>query len=489
MAARLRRPSQTEWQIPREGRRKGRGAGVGRAGQEGSSASSVGPPRNASVILLRRADTMRLRCNMMRHEAYSVRLARRARRGSSRFLRSGRDALLSSRTPRGPPRSAAPRAPRPLLAAVAAGWLATLSEGLAPRPCSLRVHEFIEEALAGGRPTHSLGSAACVLDSDTGFTPLHEAANRGGIRAGALVEAFMDAFAWVREVDNQGATALHIAAQSGQTVAAAALCGAAEKEGELPSLLNQMDENGASALDLAEANDHVGVARILVRRGGRRGSAPPEVQCSAELLDAMLLNDAALAASLLSSDAQKAQTCLAPPIALGRTLLHHAVAVSTFLGPPEGLDVIRTLLSYGANSSLPDAAGETPLAVAAGGDRGDVVMVLLESPEVKIDAQDGLGRTALHQASRAGAQRSRHESSRRRRRRCSRKDTSGRITATPCARMRAPSQAHVHACARTRIHVHAHAGTRRSSAHACAIANLYAHVSALPPRRGPPPHC
>jgi len=285
------------------------------------------------------------------------------------------------------------------------------------RSCQPDVRKYLYEALefgphAAGPPgAGGLSSCACLLDAHTGFTPLHEVAYRGGARAGGLVRVLVNAYAWALETDLRGATPLHVAAARGEFIAAASLCSFAARSDYLATLLAMRQADDAVALDLAEAAGHVEMSRLLVRRGAPRGGPDPGPgECTWALVDAVLLGDAEeLGARLGEAEEERGAgaDCLTPPPALGRTALHVAVAATGLLNPPAGRRIVELLLERGANASRVDAAaGETPLATAARTDRADVVEVLARALTIAggLDGRDLHGRTALHQASRVGAQ-------------------------------------------------------------------------------------
>lgn len=296
--------------------------------------------------------------------------------------------------------------------------------GLAPRLCARDVRDFLYTAIQGGAAVsaaRSLSTAACYLNSRTGFTPLHEVASRGGIRGNAIVGILIDAYASVMETDVRGATALHVAAERNGVSAALGLVNAARESGHLGTLLALYEDSGLTALDLADDAGQVAIARFLLMLGAPRaektfnisaGIVPDAWECAEPLVDAVLLGDSARLSTLLQTKSQATQQqvsagpgdCLSLPAAQERSLLHIAVAVTELTGPPGGLDVVELLLDYGANASQPNGLGETPLAGAARGNRQDVVDVLLRRmPDTGVDLQDKRGRTALHEASRVGA--------------------------------------------------------------------------------------
>jgi ankyrin repeat protein len=250
-----------------------------------------------------------------------------------------------------------------------------------------------------------------MLDARTGFTPLHEVANRGGLRSGGVIGILVDAQANVLEVDMRGASALHLAAMRGEFHAAVALVSAAARIRYQTNLLVMLDQDGKTAVDLAEAGGHMQIARYLVSLGGPRG--PRDLgyhECAWALADSVLLGN--VGAILTEIDKPMVNrslgsthaACFHPPSREKRPLLHVALAIAVLQARPGGLDVVETLLKSGANATEPDGRGDLPLSKAVRADRTDLVVALLTAmPTGGVDAQDAQGRTALIEASRVGA--------------------------------------------------------------------------------------
>jgi len=269
------------------------------------------------------------------------------------------------------------------------------------------VREYVARAVSSGSvaPPTYLSSCACVLDTTTGYTPLHEAALHGGLRAGAIIAVLVDARANVLEVDSHGATALHIAARIGSVPAAAALIDAAVRIRYLSNLLLAVDDQSLRALDLAEDSENMEMMLFLGQHGAKRAdrqSAPDE--CSSPIADAVLRGD--LVALRTAFTSNTGASCFYPPATRKRPLLHLAVAACGLYRPQSGLAIIHFLLSHGANASQSDGSGDLPLSRAARFDRSDILKALLATMKNgTIDLQDSRGRTALHEAARVGARR------------------------------------------------------------------------------------
>jgi len=364
----------------------------------------------------------------------------------------------------------------------------TCVDGLELAPCSPAMGAYLAEVLSGGPPNFALeaylGIGACLLDTTTGFTPLHQVASRGGNLAGALVAMLVDRSASVLEKDANGATALHVASSQGSFLAAAAICEQASRAGILQKLLplgQGKNGEGSTALDLAEAAGHWREAKLLVELGAPRKSSNDVFPqwwadtdaaisyCPSPIVDAVLLGDAQRATELLdayasgratlasndssqmmkvtavattttaaaspaaaaaasalvgdSASAAKFQAsvealarCVVPPLDLRRTLLHVATAAAGISSVAQGStsrrlsakseSVVELLLSRRADAAQADSGGAIPLAIAASADLHDVVDALLaNSGRGSANVADALGRTALHEAAKAGSER------------------------------------------------------------------------------------
>jgi len=290
-----------------------------------------------------------------------------------------------------------------------------LTTGLAPTICHEDVAAYVQEVVSWGasmtKPSDRLSSCACMLDARTGFTPLHEVANSGGLRAGGVIAVLVAHYADVMEVDARGATALHLAAMRGELPAAASLVAAAVRMRYQTNLLIARDNNGMTAVDLAEDGGHFAVARYLVQLGGIRGErALGWDECAWPLADSVLLGKTGSFIAEVDKPAanrSKGSTdanCSYPPAGRERSLLHVALAVAELQASPGGLDITQAILAHGGNASRQDGSGDLPLNRAGRADRVDLVNALLAAmPSGGVDAQDARGRTALIEASRVGA--------------------------------------------------------------------------------------
>ena len=227
-----------------------------------------------------------------------------------------------------------------------------------------------------------------LAHTDTGATALHLAAERGFndvlqvlVRQG---KAFVDA------VDDAGATPLHVAASAGQARTLYHLVS------RLGAGLNSTDSQRCTALHRAWSGKHVEAVQVLLQlgakalpRGGGGGSAPSRG-------GATLLHMAAAEPSFWSIVPTLVTACGLRPSAVdaaGRTPLHIAAEVGNF-------DTLTYLLGVGANPSARDPQGATPVHLAAAQGRYACVAYLVSahSGAASINARDARGRTPLHWA-------------------------------------------------------------------------------------------
>ncbi|XP_043237049.1 ankyrin-3-like [Amphibalanus amphitrite] len=164
------------------------------------------------------------------------------------------------------------------------------------------------------------------------------------------VKTLMDNGARLDVLDSLGRTALHLSAAAG-------LSGLCETLLGRPALLNTRCAAGLTALHLAAAGGFSGLVESLVQRHGA-------------------------AADIAAQD--------------GRTPLHLSAAAGH-------LEVCSTLVQAGSDTSARDAAGLTPVLLAARYDHAEVVKLLLKySPELP-DLADKDGNTCAHVAAMHGS--------------------------------------------------------------------------------------
>lgn len=217
------------------------------------------------------------------------------------------------------------------------------------------------------------GSEANVRNHD-GTTPLHVAAQAGNT-AGAtrLLERGMD----VNVADDGGATPLHLAARNGNLATVNALLDAGAD-------VNALDAHGTALHGPRSREDRLAIVDAMLEAG----------------LDVNLVGEAhrtLLMASLGVGDSsvELALRFLArgaDPNArdrFGGTALHEA-----FL---KGPDVYRVLLDAGADATVVDSRGDSPLHSVAGS-RGQGVIPMLVEAGADVDLLDGNGKAPLHLA-------------------------------------------------------------------------------------------
>jgi ankyrin repeat protein len=164
----------------------------------------------------------------------------------------------------------------------------------------------------------------------------------------SVLQRLVEAGADVNVCTDDGKTALMFAAGRGRADLAAELLRAGAE-------VNTRNRNGGTALMYAAVSGNPAIAELLIRHGA-------EVNVVG---------------------------------ANGWT----AITIAAVKGHDQ---VVRMLLAQGANPNPPDIYGWTPLMRAAYEHRTAVVRTLLENKQVKVNAQDDLGATALHHAAAQG---------------------------------------------------------------------------------------
>lgn len=216
---------------------------------------------------------------------------------------------------------------------------------------------------------------------DLGWTPLHAAACEGHRAVcGALTE--QGSVLRVAEMDNEGRTALILAAQEGHVAAVRLLL-----DRRCP--IDHRAYDGHSALSAALLEEQAEAAELLMRRGADTDVRDAEGRPLLYLL--VLERRLEMAALLL----EKGGVPLESRDAEGRTALH----VACWQGAAETTSV---LLRHGANPNAQDAAGRPPLHSVAWTGHAPVGRRLLDAAGLDIDLSCHQGATALSIAAQEG---------------------------------------------------------------------------------------
>jgi len=285
--------------------------------------------------------------------------------------------------------------------------------------CGQSVVELVEKTeisfVSAASSVQGISTCDCELDDNTKETPLHGVVNRashGDAHPGALtvlIKKLVANRANVMAVDVSGATALHMAAFHGEATAVAAIATAAGWK--LHDLLVVVDNAGFTVLARALANGQVAAARMLVLSGAKGFPPSDSMECTSEMVTAVLASRGQLLSQALEAivGGNTTADCMVPPIG-GRkdTLLHLAVRNAEFVtDPADGLDVVQKLLEAGADPMKGDFYGDIPLACAVRSDQMHVAQLLLQySPSNALAAKNAKGQTVLHLAAEAGATKS-----------------------------------------------------------------------------------
>lgn len=216
-----------------------------------------------------------------------------------------------------------------------------------------------------------------------GNTPLHVA------KTAAIASLLIQHGARINQINKDGETPLHTAANA--EVARFLLAHGA--------MIDRRDGNGRTPLLVAAADARFDVAKILVSQGADVNAGTDQEHYSA-LDRAVEGNEADLVHRLLDRGAQVNPRSTTAPLLLAATngLLDspdgNGDGISADRGP---MTIARLLIERGADLTVRDADGKTPLILAAlQGD--DLMVALLLRHGARIDAGDQDGYTALHWA-------------------------------------------------------------------------------------------
>jgi ankyrin repeat protein len=211
--------------------------------------------------------------------------------------------------------------------------------------------------LLGVAPGSAAAQTAPSAAELAAYTGLHAAAARGDV---AAIQAQISRGAKLDARDGHGRTPLHVAAYARQNAAMRALVTA----GADP---NALENDRYDVITIAAVADDLPTLRTALELGGSARNVTSRYDGTA-LIAAAHLGHAEVVRTLIRAGA---------PLDHVNNLGWTAVIESIVLGDggPRHLDTLRALVEAGANPSLPDRAGKTPLELARG--RGYTAMAQL----------------------------------------------------------------------------------------------------------------
>jgi len=273
-------------------------------------------------------------------------------------------------------------------------------------PCTAEVLEALRDTAHAEplRLANNMSAGYCLADSSGKLTLLHEAARAGAYGSiPRLIEEGADPFS----TDRRGATPLHWAASRGSYEAIDALLESLSPEKRL-TVLQAVDAEGLTPLDHAEANSRIRAAATLVRSGAMRGQVLMEGACPGAAVDAVLLSRPSDLADVIEESrsffSMSVGDCELNLDPREWSLLHLATAVAVLSLAPEesSVDIVKHLLSQGADATREDAYGQTPLYLAVKAGRLDLVQILLDSAPLEVNHLDFHDQTPLLYAAMTG---------------------------------------------------------------------------------------
>jgi uncharacterized protein len=234
----------------------------------------------------------------------------------------------------------------------------------AGRPCCTVVQDVLLRA----------GADASVRSSPCGSTALHVAAQVGLAETCELLLTHSNSLLEMR--DNQGRTALKLAATDGRTDAVKLLL----RHG---ADINAADKHSATPLFAASHKQHIGTALCLLEAGADVNALDSNGHSA--LRAAVWSNNTALFESVLSHGADIGVADILGQNELFTAAMHGHVCM------------MQLLVQHGFSVHTSDTAGHTPLIIAAtAGQRAAVEWLLQQG--AAIDAAGTSGDTALHSA-------------------------------------------------------------------------------------------
>lgn len=233
-----------------------------------------------------------------------------------------------------------------------------------------------------------------VFRRHSGRFKLHEAIQEGDIQCLAEVaRSSSHGFDGVNEYDDEGQTALHIAADQGLTEAVAIL----STRGA--DLNVPREEDSRTPLHIAVNEGHVDVVEALLESGAKVNT--PDVDGWLPLHVAAYYGAAEIAGMLLSHGAK-----VNAVTSKGQTALHIAVemAENTWLNRDADYQLtVKLLLGAGADVNARDGYGQSPIHVAAKNLDLPTMAVLLDHGAAVEEPMEPDGRMPIHiAAARAG---------------------------------------------------------------------------------------
>ncbi|KAL0280589.1 UNVERIFIED_CONTAM: hypothetical protein PYX00_001841 [Menopon gallinae] len=207
----------------------------------------------------------------------------------------------------------------------------------------------------------------------SGRTPLWAAASMGH---SAVVELLLFWGCYVDSIDHEGRTVLSVAAAQGNTDVVRQLLDRGLDE-------QHRDNSGWTPLHYAAFEGHIEVCEALLEAGAKVDE--PDNDGKGPLMLAAQEGHGALVESLLEVHG-------APPDQRahdGKTALRLAALEGHY-------DVVRTLLSHGADVNIKDADGRSTLYILALENRLPMARYILEHGKADVESKDSEGRTPVH---------------------------------------------------------------------------------------------
>jgi len=234
----------------------------------------------------------------------------------------------------------------------------------------------VRDLLAAGCSVHT-------TDSQSGSTPLHEAAANGHP---PVVSQLLSAGAKVGLVDNQGRTPLHVAAQNGHAAVVQQLIAAASLQpGPEHMFYNVTDSKGSTALhEAANAGLSAAALKKLATRTER-------YRLSRSISDCLEMESCYDYSDDYTNLPSYSYSFNSKHVTNADRLCSHHLVQSDL---QQHAEIVQGLLGAGADPNQADNKQQTPLHIAV--TAGNVLAVkLLLANKAEVNAQDDQGRTPL----------------------------------------------------------------------------------------------